>query len=110
MAAVVQHLSESLPDDAILTNGAGNYSVWLHRFYQYRAGRTELTSTCGVMGYGLPAAVADALRPTDRSAVCVADDACFLMSTQELSTAAVCGAPLTVVVVNNRIVRTFRLV
>src|SRR3546814_17453492 len=88
MAAVVQHLSESLPDDAILTNGAGNYSVWLHRFYQYRAGRTELASTCGAMGYGLPAAVAAALRHTDRSVVCVAGAGCFLMYPQELSTAA----------------------
>lgn len=109
MAAVVQHLSESLPDDAILTNGAGNYSVWLHRFYQYRTGRTELATTCGAMGYGLPAAVAAALRHTDRSVVCVAGDGCFLMYPQELATAAEYGASLIVLVVNNGMYGTIRM-
>ena len=58
LGAAVAHLDRVLPDDAILSNGAGNYTVWLHRFYAYRRPRTELAPTCGAMGYGLPAAIA----------------------------------------------------
>jgi acetolactate synthase-1/2/3 large subunit len=109
LTRVMKHLSQTLPDNAILTNGAGNYSVWLHRFYEYRTGRTELASTCGAMGYGLPAAVAAALRHKDRSVVCVAGDGCFLMYPQELATAAEYGAPLIVLVVNNGMYGTIRM-
>ncbi len=109
MTAVIQHLSSTLPDDAILTNGAGNYSVWLHRYYQYRAGRTELAPTCGAMGYGLPAAVAAALRHSNRSVVCLAGDGCFLMYPQELATAAEYGASIIVLVVNNGMYGTIRM-
>jgi acetolactate synthase-1/2/3 large subunit len=109
MTAVMQHLSATLPDDAILTNGAGNYSVWLHRFYQYRSGRTELAPTCGAMGYGLPAAVAASLRHPNRQVVCVAGDGCFLMYPQELATAAEYGASLIVLVVNNGMYGTIRM-
>lgn len=109
MTAVIKHMSATLPDDAILTNGAGNYSVWLHRFYQYRGGRTELAPTCGAMGYGLPAAVAAALRHPNRQVVCVAGDGCFLMYPQELATAAEYGASLIVLVVNNGMYGTIRM-
>src|SRR5690606_12214132 len=109
MTAVIKHLSATLPDDAILTNGAGNYSVWLHRFYDYRAGRTELAPTCGAMGYGLPAAVAAALRTPRRQVVCLAGDGCFLMYPQELATAAEYGASLIVLVVNNGMYGTIRM-
>jgi acetolactate synthase-1/2/3 large subunit len=109
MTAVIKHLSETLPDNAVLTNGAGNYSVWLHRFYQYRTGRSELAPTCGAMGYGLPAAIAAALRDKSRSVVCVAGDGCFLMYPQELATAAEYGASLVVLVVNNGMYGTIRM-
>lgn len=109
MTAVIKHLSQTLPDDAIVTNGAGNYSVWLHRYYEYRAGRTELAPTCGAMGYGLPAAVAAALRHKQRPVVCVAGDGCFLMYPQELATAAEYGASLIVLVVNNGMYGTIRM-
>ncbi|WP_353151047.1 thiamine pyrophosphate-binding protein [Pollutimonas bauzanensis] len=109
MTAVIKHLSQTLPDDAIVTNGAGNYSVWLHRYYEYRAGRTELAPTCGAMGYGLPAAVAAALRHRQRRVVCVAGDGCFLMYPQELATAAEYGASMIVLVVNNGMYGTIRM-
>lgn len=109
MTAVIKHLSQTLPDNAVLTNGAGNYSVWLHRYYEYRAGRTELAPTCGAMGYGLPAAVAAALRNKGQSVVCVAGDGCFLMYPQELATAAEYGASLIVLVVNNGMYGTIRM-
>ena len=103
------HLAETLPDNAIVTNGAGNYSVWLHRFYQYRAPRTELATTCGSMGYGLPAAIAAALRHKDRPVVCVAGDGCFMMYPQELATAVEYGASLIVLLVNNGMYGTIRM-
>ena len=109
MAFVIKHLSQTLPDDAVLANGAGNYSVWLHRFYEYRAGRTQLAPTCGAMGYGLPAAVAAALRDKSRSVVCLAGDGCFLMYPQELATAAEYGASLVVIVVDNGMYGTIRM-
>jgi acetolactate synthase-1/2/3 large subunit len=109
MAVVMQHLSRTLPDDAIISNGAGNYTVWVHRFYQYRRPRTELAPVSGAMGYGLPAAVAAALRHPDREVVCVAGDGCFLMYPQELATAAEYGARFIVLVVNNGMYGTIRM-
>ena len=109
LTQAMQHLAETLPGDAIVTNGAGNYSVWLHRFYQYRAPRTELATTCGSMGYGLPAAIAAALRHKDRPVVCVAGDGCFMMYPQELATAVEYGASLIVLVANNGMYGTIRM-
>lgn len=109
MTAVVKHLNEILPEDAILTNGAGNYSVWLHRFYEYRRPRTQLAPTCGAMGYGVPAAVAASLRHPESTVVCFAGDGCFLMYPQELVTAVEFGAKFIVLVVNNGMYGTIRM-
>jgi acetolactate synthase-1/2/3 large subunit len=109
LASAMQQMREALPADAIITNGAGNYAVWLHRFFEYRAPRTELAPTCGAMGYGLPAAVAAALRHPDRQVVAVAGDGCFLMYPQELATAKQYGARLIVLVVNNGMYGTIRM-
>lgn len=109
LGLAMRHLAQALPEDAIVCNGAGNYSVWLHRFYQYRRVRTELAPTCGAMGYGLPAAVAASLRHPQRQVVCVAGDGCFLMYPQELATAAQYGARLVVLVVNNGMYGTIRM-
>jgi acetolactate synthase-1/2/3 large subunit len=109
MSAAMAHLDKVLPDDAYLTNGAGNYAVWLHRFYNYRTPRTELAPTCGAMGYGLPAAIAAKLRHPERTVVCFAGDGCFLMYPQELATAAATGANIIVVLVNNGMYGTIRM-
>jgi acetolactate synthase-1/2/3 large subunit len=109
MVQVMAHLNQTLPDDAILTNGAGNYTVWLHRFYQYRQSRTELAPTCGAMGYGMPAALAAKMRHPDRTVVCFAGDGCFLMYPQELATAMQYDAPVIVIVVNNGMYGTIRM-
>jgi acetolactate synthase-1/2/3 large subunit len=105
----MQHAGTVLPDDTLVTNGAGNYSVWLHRFYPYRRARTELATTCGAMGYGVPAAVAASLRYRDREVLCVAGDGCFLMYPQELATAAEHGGRFIVLVVNNGMYGTIRM-
>lgn len=109
LAQVIGHLSETLPDDAVITNGAGNYTVWVHRFYRYRRRATELAPTNGAMGYGFPAAIAAKLREPQRTVVCVAGDGDFMMYPQELMTAVQYGAPLVVLVVNNGMLGTIRM-
>ncbi len=109
LASVVAYLSENLPDDAVIANGAGNYAVWVHRFYRYRQARTQLAPTNGAMGYGLPAAIAASLRDPQRSVVCFAGDGCFMMYPQELATAAQFGATPVVIVVNNGMLGTIRM-
>src|SRR2546423_13614608 len=88
MAAVVKTVQRLAPDDTVYTNGAGNFSGWLHRFVQYRGlqhhGRTQLAPTSGAMGYGVPAAIAAALLFPQRTVVNVAGDGDFLMTGQEL--------------------------
>lgn len=98
-----------LPDDAVITNGAGNYTVWVHRFYRYRRPATELAPTNGAMGYGFPAAIAAKLQSPKRTVVCFAGDGCFMMYPQELATAVQFGAPLVVIVVNNGMLGTIRM-
>ena len=109
MAEIIGWLNRSLPDDAILTNGAGNYAVWLQRFYQFRQYRTQLGPTNGSMGYGVPAAVAAKLTCPDRVVVSFSGDGCFLMNGQEIATAAQYGANVIFVVINNGMYGTIRM-
>ncbi|CAB3748224.1 thiamine pyrophosphate-binding protein [Paraburkholderia solisilvae] len=109
LAQVVAHLNDVLPDDAVIANGAGNYTVWVHRFYRYRRPATELAPTNGAMGYGFPAAIAAKLQDPARTVVCFAGDGCFMMYPQELATAVQFGAPLVVIVVNNGMLGTIRM-
>jgi acetolactate synthase-1/2/3 large subunit len=109
MGDVMAWLRERLPEDAILTNGAGNFSVWAHRFYEFRRFGTQLAPTSGAMGYGLPAAVTAKLLHPDRIVVCFAGDGDFLMSGQELATAVQYELPIVVLVVNNGMYGTIRM-
>jgi acetolactate synthase-1/2/3 large subunit len=109
MAEIIEWLNRSLPDDAILTNGAGNYAVWLQRFYQFRQYRTQLGPTNGSMGYGVPAAVAAKLTCPERVVVSFSGDGCFLMNGQEIATAAQYGAHVIFVVINNGMYGTIRM-
>ncbi|NNN26444.1 MULTISPECIES: thiamine pyrophosphate-binding protein [Pseudomonas] len=109
LTQVINYLNEALPDDAVISNGAGNYAVWVHRFYRYRTPRSQLAPTNGAMGYGFPAAIAAKLRDPQRSVVCFAGDGCFMMYPQELATAVQYGAALTVIVVNNGMLGTIRM-
>ncbi len=108
LAAVVGWLSENLKDDALISNGAGNYTVWVHRYFRYRQLRTELAPTSGAMGYGVPAAIAAKLRYPQREVVAFAGDGCFLMYPQEVGTAVQYGANVIFIVVNNGIYGTIR--
>jgi acetolactate synthase-1/2/3 large subunit len=109
LSRIVAWLRERLPDDAIITSGAGNYTVWVHRFFRHRRYNTQLAPTSGSMGYGLPAAVAAKLKFPERIVVCFAGDGCFQMTGQEFSTAVQYGANVIVIVVNNGIHGTIRM-
>jgi acetolactate synthase-1/2/3 large subunit len=118
MAELVKTIQRLAPADSVLTNGAGNYSGWLHRFYRYpglqRGGRTQLAPTSGAMGYGVPAAVAASLLYPDRTVINIAGDGDFLMTGQELATATGYRAgkgrgKLIVIVVDNGTYGTIRM-
>ncbi|MBK5927307.1 hypothetical protein CCR87_08185 [Rhodobaculum claviforme] len=109
LEAVIAHLSDTLPDDAIVTNGAGNYAAWLHRYLRARGFPGHLAPTSGSMGYGLPAAVAAKLACPTREVVAFAGDGCFQMTLNEMATAAGRGLALTVIVCNNGQYGTIRM-
>jgi acetolactate synthase-1/2/3 large subunit len=109
MPAVMAELRRTLPAEAIVTNGAGNYSAWCNRFYTYRAFRSQLAPTSGSMGYGLPAAIAAKLEHPDRPVICFAGDGCFLMTGQELATACQYRLPIVILVFNNGMYGTIRM-
>jgi acetolactate synthase-1/2/3 large subunit len=94
---------------AIITNGAGNFSAWAHRFWRWHDYPTQLAPTSGAMGYGVPAAVAAKLVRPERTVICFAGDGDFLMSGQELATAVQYDAPIVVLVVNNGMYGTIRM-
>ncbi|WP_370188873.1 thiamine pyrophosphate-binding protein [Qipengyuania sp.] len=109
MGQAVQFMRDTLPSDTIICNGAGNFSGWWHRYWRYEGYPTQLAPTCGAMGYGVPAAVAAALRHPERTVVAVAGDGDFLMNGQELATAVQHGANLIVIVVDNSAYGTIRM-
>jgi acetolactate synthase I/II/III large subunit len=109
LAVVIRHLATHLPANAILSNGAGNFTVWVHRFFTYRQPHTELAPTSGAMGYGFPASIAASLRHPDQVTICVAGDGDFLMYAQELATAAQYGARVIVLIANNGLYGTIRM-
>jgi acetolactate synthase-1/2/3 large subunit len=107
---VVKTLQTNLPADTVLTNGAGNFATWAHRFWRYGGFRTQLAPTSGAMGYGVPAAVAAAIVENDRRTVLnVAGDGDFLMTGQELATAVQYGAAVLFIVFNNGTYGTIRM-
>ena len=106
---VVKWLDANLPEDAIVCGGAGNFAGWVHRYFRYKGLRTQLGSTAGSMGYGLPAAVAAKLAAPQRTVVAITGDGDFLMNGQELATAAQYGAPIIALVVNNGMYGTIRM-
>ena len=109
MSLCMQHLGEVMPADAVVTNGAGNFAAWLHRFYRHRACRTQLAPTSGAMGYGWPAALAAKTVHSDREVICVAGDGDFMMTGQEMATAVQHGLNPVVIVVDNSTYGTIRM-
>jgi acetolactate synthase-1/2/3 large subunit len=106
---VVATLRERLPGSAILANGAGNYTVWLHRLFRYRGYRTQLGPYSGAMGYGVPAAVAAKIVHPDRVVVSWNGDGCFQMNGQELATAVQYQANVVFIIIDNGMYGTIRM-
>jgi acetolactate synthase-1/2/3 large subunit len=112
MPAIVACLQKHLPADALITNGAGNFASWVHRFFQYhglaKGLKTQLAPTSGAMGYGVPAGIGAALA-SGRLAFTIAGDGDFLMNGQELATAVQHGAKSIIVLLNNGSYGTIRM-
>jgi acetolactate synthase-1/2/3 large subunit len=106
---ITQWLGKRLPDDAIVTNGAGNYATWMHRLFRYRGFRTQLAPYSGAMGYGVPAAVAAKALHPERVVLSWNGDGCFLMNGQELATAVQYGLGVIFVVIDNGMYGTIRM-
>jgi acetolactate synthase-1/2/3 large subunit len=109
LAQIMASLPASIPRDAIITNGAGNFATWVHRFYPYGSIRTQLAPANGSMGYGLPAAIAAKIADPERVVIAVCGDGDFMMNCQELATAARYEAYPIVLVVNNSMLGTIRM-
>jgi acetolactate synthase-1/2/3 large subunit len=109
MSQVIAFLRQRLPPETIITNGAGNFTLWVHRFYQYTGFRTQLGPTSGAMGYGVPSGVAAKLVHPERPVVSFAGDGDFQMNGQELATAAQYDAKVIFIVVNNGMYGTIRM-
>ncbi len=109
MGPVMEYLKDALPQDVILTNGAGNFSIWLHRFWRFRGYATQLAPTSGSMGYGLPAAVGAKRLYPQRCVVCFAGDGDFMMHGQELATAVQYDLPIIIVLLDNGMYGTIRM-
>ncbi len=108
MSNAIDILRNKLPDDAILCNGAGNYAIWLHRFYRYKWG-TQLAPTSGSMGYGMPAAIAVAKRNPDKTIVVLAGDGCFQMHGMEFGVGCEHNLNIKVIVCDNEIYGTIKM-
>jgi len=109
VAALYQHMRETLPADTIFCNGAGNYAAWLHRFYRYRTFPTQLAPTSGAMGYGVPAAIAAKVVHPEKTVIACSGDGCFMMSAMELATAARYNTGVIFLVFNNGMYGTIRM-
>src|SRR5699024_120272 len=106
---IMSWLRDHLSADAIVTNGAGNYAIWPNRFHRYRQYRSMLAPTSGSMGYAIPAAVGAKLVHPQRAVVAFTGDGDFLMTGQELATAAQYGAAVIIILVNNGMYGTIRM-
>jgi acetolactate synthase-1/2/3 large subunit len=112
MAAIIGVVNRLLPADAVVTNGAGNFASWVHRFHRYhglsKGFKTQLAPTSGAMGYGVPAGIAASI-VTGRTAFTIAGDGDFLMNGQELATAVQHGGKSIIVLLNNGMYGTIRM-
>jgi acetolactate synthase-1/2/3 large subunit len=109
LGQVLAMVRERLPDDAILASGAGNYSIWVHRFFQFRRHGTQLAPKSGAMGFALPAALAAKVVHPRRPVVAVTGDGDFLMCGHELATAVQHRLEVVVLVVDNGMYGTIRM-
>lgn len=106
---VMDWLRQRLPAETIVVNGAGNYAIWVHRYWRYRAFGGQVAPTSGSVGYSVPAGVMAKRQYPERPVVTFAGDGCFLMNGQEFATAVQYGIPLVVIVIDNEMYGTIRM-
>ncbi|MFA9217011.1 MAG: thiamine pyrophosphate-binding protein, partial [Sphingomonadaceae bacterium] len=106
---VVQQIDRIAPHDTIITNGAGNYATWAHRFHRYGGMRTQLAPTSGAMGYSVPSGVAAKIIAPQRTVITFAGDGEYMMNGQELATAVQYKAGVVIIVFNNGMFGTIRM-
>ncbi len=109
MGEIMAYLRDTLAEDAIICNGAGNYTTWVHRYYRFRRYRSQLAPRCGSMGYSLPAAVSAKRHYPGRPVIAFVGDGCFMMTAQELATAVMYRLAIIVIVINNGMYGTIRM-
>ena len=109
LRGVMRFLSESLPDDAVICNGAGNYAGWIHRFWRFSSFGSQVAPTSGSMGYGLPAAIAAKMAHPEKTVLAFAGDGCFQMTCQEFGTAVQHGAHIIAIIIDNGMYGTIRM-
>lgn len=106
---VVQDIMQLAPTDSIITNGAGNYATWAHRYFRYAGLRTQLAPTSGAMGYSVPSGVAAKLIAPERCVITFAGDGEYMMNGQELATAVQYRAGVIIIIFNNGMYGTIRM-
>lgn len=106
---VMVWLRENLPADTITSNGAGNYAIWLHRYWRHTQPRTQIAPTSGSVGYSVPAGIMAKRQCPDRTVVVFAGDGCFLMHGNEFATAVQYDIPVIILVVDNGMYGTIRM-
>ena len=109
LAHIMSSLKDVIPRNAIVTNGAGNFATWVHRFYSYGPFKTQLAPANGSMGYGLPAGIAAKIAEPEKVVIAVCGDGDFMMNCQELATAARYKAFPIILLVNNSMLGTIRM-
>lgn len=109
MCEIVAWLDQNMAEDTVYTNGAGNFSVWLHRFHRYSKYGTQIAPICGSMGYGIPAALAAKFARPDSPVICFAGDGDFQMSATELATAVAHRLKIRILILNNGMLATIRM-
>jgi acetolactate synthase-1/2/3 large subunit len=109
LGEIVVGLRDRIPADAVICNGAGNFSVWVHRYTRYRRYGTQLAPISGSMGYGVPAAVGMKRLEPERLVIAFAGDGDFLMTGQEFATAVQYELPVIIIVVDNGMYGTIRM-
>ncbi len=109
MGQIMHYLRRCLPGDAVLTNGAGNFAVWLNKLFKFGENQRLLAPQSGAMGFGVPAAIACKLVEPERTVICFAGDGDFQMNCQELGTAMQYGARPIILIINNGSYGTIRM-
>jgi len=109
LGEIMVWLRDNLPPESFITNGAGNFAGWIHRFYRFRCFGTQVAPTSGSMGYGVPAAIATKILNPEQTVVCVAGDGDFLMTGQDFATAVQYNIPVIILVADNGLFGTIRM-